>query len=75
MLLETIAPQRDLLVGQADQVALTGAGRRIVRRKMLELPDVEISPQFAVDPFQQIEVESFCDASLVVVRRDRKSVV
>jgi len=34
---------------------------------MLELPEVEIRVQFAVDPFQEIEVKSFCDPRLIVV--------
>jgi hypothetical protein len=34
---------------------------------MVEFSSVEIGVQFVVDPFEEIQIKSFCDAFLIVI--------
>ena len=63
----TIVAQCDLLVAQADQITLTGAGRRIIDRVVVEFSSVEIGVHFAVYPLEEVQVKSFCDPGPVVI--------
>ena len=57
----------------ATQVHFDASKRLVIQRDMLEVRQVKIGPEFAVDAFQEVEVEGRGDALCIIVGRDEES--
>ena len=52
----------------ADQIASAGAGAGVIDRIVLELVNIEIGAQFAIDAAQQVEIKGPGDTLAVIIR-------
>ena len=66
---EGVAGYRDRLVAQTDEMHLDASRRFVIERVMAVRGHVEVAAELAVDPGQQVQIESGGDALRVVVCR------